>query len=543
MTDPPTLAPDALQALLLADGELALLDVREARAFHAGHLNLARCAPLSGLELQVPDFVPRRGATVVVYDDAGEPGAAASRAWTLLQRMGYVDVRLLQGGIAAWMARGLPVIDGWNTLIKTFGDRVRQHYATRVLPVPALQALRDAGVQVPIVDVRPPDEFAFLSIEGARNHPGTELALRDFASDDGIDSPLWAIQCFSRTRGILGTTTLAVLGHRHAAFVEDGVMAWRLNGGAVASHAQAAADLPRVSAQVLAERAAQLRARAGVQVIDGAQVARWRADPQRTLYLFDVRPVPGAASAAAADVRHVPGGQVLMHFEQLVGTRNARVVLVDDPEGLGAAVTAFWLRQFNQCEVAVLDGEAPPWHAPSDATREPDDAASQGIDAPTLQDWLAKDEAIVVHVGPSQDFERRHVPRARYLLPASMAPVAPLVAQGRPIVFTSEDGAAARIAARDARRTWPDAQAFHWLIGGLQAWVSQAQPTTADYIPQDLLSPFDDDWGSTMRVRPEHREAAWRDYLAWERALSARVIPDPTVCFRLIDLAESARAS
>ena len=68
MTDPPTIAPDVLQALLLADGELALLDVREARTFHAAHLNLARCAPLSGLELQVPDFVPRRSATVVVYD-------------------------------------------------------------------------------------------------------------------------------------------------------------------------------------------------------------------------------------------------------------------------------------------------------------------------------------------------------------------------------------------------------------------------------------------------------------------------------------------
>ncbi|MEJ8845594.1 rhodanese-like domain-containing protein [Variovorax rhizosphaerae] len=542
MTDPPTIAPDALQALLLADGELALLDVREARAFHAAHLNLARSAPLSGLELQIPEFVPRRSATVVVYDDAGGPGAAASRAWTLLQRLGYEDVRLLQGGLQAWTAQGLPSIDGWNTLIKTFGDRVRQHYATRVLPVADLQALRDSGVQVPVVDVRPPHEFAFLSIDGARNHPGTELALRDFPADGGSDSPLWAIQCFSRTRGILGTTTLAVLGHGHAAFVEDGVMAWHLNGGAVASNAPAAADLPRASAQVLAERAAQLRARAGVQVIDGAQLARWRADPQRTLYLFDVRPVPGAASAAAADVRHVPGGQVLMHFEQLVGTRNARVVLVDDAEGLRAAVTAFWLRQFNQCEVAVLDGEAPPRHAPADAPRESVDAASQGIDAPTLQDWLARGEAIVVHVGPSEDFERRHVPGARYLLPASMGPLKPLLAQGRSIVFTSEDAATARIAGRDAARTWPDARAFHWLIGGLQALAWPSRSTTADYTPQDLLTPFDDDWGSTMRVRPEHREAAWRDYLTWERALSARVMRDPTVRFKFLAFAGTPRA-
>ena len=40
--DTSAIAPDALHALLMGNGELALLDVREARAFHAGHLNLAR---------------------------------------------------------------------------------------------------------------------------------------------------------------------------------------------------------------------------------------------------------------------------------------------------------------------------------------------------------------------------------------------------------------------------------------------------------------------------------------------------------------------
>ncbi len=51
----------------------------------------------------------RRDRTVVVYDAAA--GAAAARAWWLLSYHGHPDVRLLDGGWAAWVAAGLPVSD------------------------------------------------------------------------------------------------------------------------------------------------------------------------------------------------------------------------------------------------------------------------------------------------------------------------------------------------------------------------------------------------------------------------------------------------
>jgi hypothetical protein len=35
-----------------------------------------------------------------------------------------------------------------------------------------------------------------------------------------------------------------------------------------------------------------------------------------------------------------------------------------------------------------------------------------------------------------------------------------------------------------------------------------------------------------MRVFGPRRDPAWADYLEWERALSARVVADPTVRFR-----------
>lgn len=52
----------------------------------------------------------KAGDTVVIYDDAG--AAAAARAWWLLGYAGIDGARLLDGGLGAWQAAGLPLDTG-----------------------------------------------------------------------------------------------------------------------------------------------------------------------------------------------------------------------------------------------------------------------------------------------------------------------------------------------------------------------------------------------------------------------------------------------
>src|SRR6195952_2285017 len=90
---------------LLAGDSAVLLDVREQHEWDAGHAPQARHLAMSELAGRVSEIPP--DVTVICVCHAGGRSAAVSDA---LIRAGF-DAMNLSGGMAAWEAAGLPVVD------------------------------------------------------------------------------------------------------------------------------------------------------------------------------------------------------------------------------------------------------------------------------------------------------------------------------------------------------------------------------------------------------------------------------------------------
>ena len=89
---------------LARSGQVLLLDVREADEWAAGHAPTAVHLPLADARpAAVPDDRP-----VLAICRSGNRSGQAARALAAAGR----DVRNVTGGMQAWAAAGLPVVDG-----------------------------------------------------------------------------------------------------------------------------------------------------------------------------------------------------------------------------------------------------------------------------------------------------------------------------------------------------------------------------------------------------------------------------------------------
>ena len=118
----------------------------------------------------------RDGDVVVVMDDLGNQSSA--RAWWLLRHAGVVDVRMLDGGLAAWRAAGHPFETG--DVVPEPGDATARFGAMPMIDIdgaasfPATGVLLDArGAPRYRGEVEPIDPRAG-HIPGARSAPSGE---------------------------------------------------------------------------------------------------------------------------------------------------------------------------------------------------------------------------------------------------------------------------------------------------------------------------------------------------------------------------------
>ena len=127
----------------LIDEGVAVVDVREAEEFAAGHIPGAKHVPRSYLESRIEGAVPDRSTPVILYCASGNRSAYAAR--TLQEDLGYEHVRSMNGGITLWKDRGYEV-QVPRALSAEQRERYSRHLLIPELGIEGQQKLLDAKV-------------------------------------------------------------------------------------------------------------------------------------------------------------------------------------------------------------------------------------------------------------------------------------------------------------------------------------------------------------------------------------------------------------
>jgi len=124
----------------------------------------------------------RRSVPVVVYDDWNRAGSA--RAWWVLTAAGIPEVRILDGGLGAWIAAGRTLETG--SVVPDPGDVKVRHDDLYAVALPTLTADETATVAT-LLDARTPERFR---TEFQRGAPLNCTALQNAFAGGPATSPM-----------------------------------------------------------------------------------------------------------------------------------------------------------------------------------------------------------------------------------------------------------------------------------------------------------------------------------------------------------------
>lgn len=517
----PRITPQQLHARLQDRHEVALLDVREHSEFSAQHLLYAVSLPLWRIELMIHRKVPRKTTPLVLV---GADGAQLDDAAGLLARLGYTDIRGLDGGIDAWAAAGYEVFSGANVPSKAFGEIVEIRADTPHICAPQLHERLRRGEKLVVVDGRTPEEFHRFSIPGAHNVPNAELPyrIRELAPDP--HTPI-VVNCAGRTRSIIGAQTLIDAGIPNpVASLKDGTMAWLMHGYSLAQGRRT--PLPQPSPEHLRDardQAEKLLQRVGVKTLSPAALQALLQDETRTTYLFDIRSREEYRAGHLPGWRWAPGGQLIQATDDYLATQGAAIVLADW-DGVRAATVAAWLVQLGKHAVYVYRPEnAVALETGDEPVQVLRDPASGDVAWISVEETLQEQErgnVVLLDVDSPADYARKHIRDAWYAVAQDIAPSLSVLEIGaRTLVITSDDGILADCVARRLRRQGISARA---LLGGNCAWFGAGYPTGSG--SDRNLSEKKFPWRQAYDHADETlRNQKFREYLKWEMDLADQV--------------------
>ncbi len=511
------LTPDALADLMASDAPHAVLDVRERGAYERGHVYRSTTLPRRQLEWRLPTLVTAPATPIALID---ADGTLAPLAAATLGAMGYRDVQILGGGLAAWRAAGRRVVQGLNVPSKVFGERALHEWRTPQIAPHDLMRRIDTRDDMVIVDSRTFEEYHRGCIPGSISVPGGELVLRIGELVERPETTI-VVHCGGRTRSYIGAESLRRMQLPNPVLaLENGTMGWELAGLTLERGAARWAPAPSARSRAVATLTAKrVAAEDGLAFIspDDLAMRLARRERERNLYVLDVRTADEYAAGHVAGAVWAPGGQAVQATDEYVAVRAASIVLVCD--GFARSVmTASWLRRMGFPDVAVLAGGLPAWTAAGGAVeREHPTVVPFGWDA--ARQRVARvapgdlGTGLILSVDQSDAYARGHVPGARWLCRSRLEWTIGTLAPERqaPIVVTCADGVASTLAAATLDRLGYTAVSV--LEGGTRAWadaglaVEDGRTRLADEPDDVVLKPYE-----------RGREAMER-YLRWEADL------------------------
>jgi len=510
-------SPATLLEKIQGRDEIVILDLRDAISFAHAHVLYAVSLPLTQIELQIKSKVPSFNTLIVLTDD---DGSLVPRAASLLARIGYRNLAVLQGGNQGWRQAGYEVFSGENVPSKAFGEVVEIQAATPHISAYELRERLAKGEDLIVVDGRTPEEFYNFSIPGAHSVPNAELAyrIRELAPDP---KTLVVVNCAGRTRSIIGAQTLIDAGVPNPVVsLQDGTMAW-LMAGFELDHGRRP-SLPEPSAQNLAQarkNASQLLKRTGVEVIDEQKLDLLRNDSDRNTYLLDIRTREEYVAGHLPGWRWAAGGQVIQATDEYIPVLHSRVVIADW-DGVRAATVAAWLVQLGQHEVYVYRPENVvqlETGIPARLVlRDPLSPASSWIDRDSLVRLQQENRAFVVDVDSVRVYAKQHITGASFAVAERIDPeLLVQVSASRSLVLTSTDGILADAVVRSLKQKGIVAFA---LLGGNAGWFEAGLPTETG-LSRSITPGAEHGLGAYDFSDKAIRHRKFKEYLDWEVGL------------------------
>lgn len=519
--DPATLAE------WLSDGEeIALLDLREKGLYGEGHAFFASNVPYSQLELLIERLVPRRGVRIVLAGEEASDLAGARR----LADLGYRAVYRLEGGVRAWFEAGHAAFASVHAPSKAFAEVVERRSGTPEITATELKRLLDGEADVVVLDSRTAEEFARRHVPGARSCPGAELVYR-FADLAPSPETYVVVSCAGRTRGLIGAQALIDAGvPNRVAALSGGTQGWRLAGYQLASGpASGSGEASEEARQIALARAEALARRHRIRRISGQELDVWRAEADRTLYLFDVRAPAEYEAGHLPGSWSVPGGQLIQGLDAWAATRGARIVLFDE-RSVRAIMTAHWLQQMGW-EVAVLS--EPPLDAVLETGRTPISKPAPAV-APVVSAAeaarLLSEGAAALSTDASADYRQAHPSAALWVNRSRLAAIDDVIRTAKSLVLFGEDVDRSQLVARDIAEAFPET-VISVVAGGPEEWRAAGLP-----IVSSADSPPDSDrvdflfW---LHDRHAGNAESSQAYLAWELDLPRQIGSPEAAGFRI----------